>query len=340
MTGVTGMMAAGIVNRLFSARASVSQTYSTNTTQTTLNVSTLAGYRAGSTDITITVNNGVYLYSTSTATPALTISGATAGDTITLVNNGFTIGMGGAGGNANPQTAGSSPGFNGGPALSLGYGISLTNNSYIAGGGGGGGGSLGGGGGGGAGGGQGGTNSSVEYPAQPGGAGGAPGLAGADGISTSSGNFQRACSGGGGGRILPGVGGAELAGDDNIVYSNNGTPAQGIGDGGRGGGAGGGGGPFGYRDPSSGDLTPVKGFAGGSANTAAVNPTLEPNGNFWGQTAGGGGWGAAGGTVNQGQNSFTSGPIKGLGGSGGKAINLNGYTVTYLTTGTVWGAVS
>jgi hypothetical protein len=29
-----------------------------------------------------------------------------------------------------------------------------------------------------------------------------------------------------------------------------------------------------------------------------------------------------------------------VGGAGGKAINLNGFTVTYITTGTVWGAVS
>jgi hypothetical protein len=310
--------------------------FSSNTTQTTVSPALLTGYKAGKTRLTITVNSGVYVYSTDTAVAGLTISGFSAGDTVSIINNGFILGKGGNGGNANPLTAGSSPGFNGGPALSLGYGISLTNNSYIAGGGGGGGGSLGGGGGGGAGGGQGGTNSSVEYPAQPGGAGGAPGLAGENGISTSSGNFQRACSGGGGGRILPGVGGAELAGDDNIVYSNNGTPAQGIGDGGRGGGAGGGGGPFGFRDPSSGDLTPIKGFAGGSANTAAVNPTFT----FWGQTAGGGGWGAAGGTVNQGQDSFTSGPIKGLGGAGGRAITLNGFTVTYVTTGTIYGAVS
>jgi hypothetical protein len=28
------------------------------------------------------------------------------------------------------------------------------------------------------------------------------------------------------------------------------------------------------------------------------------------------------------------------GGAGGKAIALNGYTVTYLTTGTIYGAVS
>jgi hypothetical protein len=80
---------------------------------------------------------------------------------------------------------------------------------------------------------------------------------------------------------------------------------------------------------------------------------------------GGGGWGAAGGAGQQkttgpeystnivsgsggGSNSAGSnGTVAGAGtptdysgAAGGKAINLNGYTVTYLTTGTVWGAVS
>ena len=127
MTGVTGIMAAGIVNRLFSARATASQTFATNTTQTTLNVSTLAGYRAGSTDVTVTVNSGIYLYSTDTATPALTITGATAGDTVTLVNNGFIIGKGGQGANGSLASINVN-GLVGGPALSLGFNCSITNN--------------------------------------------------------------------------------------------------------------------------------------------------------------------------------------------------------------------
>ena len=127
MTGVTAMVAAGAVDRLFNFRVTISQTYSTNTTQTTLNVSTLSGYVAGATDVTITVNNGIYLYSTDTASAALTISGATAGDRVYLVNNGFIMGKGG------------DAGSNGGPALSLATPTFITNNSYIAGGGGGGG---------------------------------------------------------------------------------------------------------------------------------------------------------------------------------------------------------
>ena len=285
MTGVTGMMAAGIVNRLFSARASISQTYSTNTTQTTLNVSTLAGYRAGSTDVTITVNSGVYVYSTDTATPALTITGAATGDTILLVNNGFILGMGGAG-------ASSSAGSDGGPAINLGYNISLTNNSYIAGGGGGGGRRFSGGGGG-AGGGAGGSGSgggdgTGGSVGSAGGAGGGPG-GGGGGAGGGGGGFIPPFAmgpnspairgaGGGGGRILPGTGGAGANVDQ-------------------------------------------PGGGGGSANNAGSGASAS---------GGGGGWGAAGGTA-------TSG---GAGGAGGKAISLNGYTVTYVATGTIYGAVS
>jgi hypothetical protein len=79
---------------------------------------------------------------------------------------------------------------------------------------------------------------------------------------------------------------------------------------------------------------------------------------------GGGGWGAAGGSGRKqvtgpelgtptpgnggGSNSAGgNGSIAGAGsptifsgGAGGKAINLNGFSVTYITTGTIYGAVS
>jgi len=331
MTGVTGMMAAGIVNRLFSARASISQTYSTNTTQTTLNVSTLAGYRAGSTDVTITVNSGVYVYSTDTATPALTITGAATGDTILLVNNGFILGMGGTGASGNQlnQTIAATAG---GPAMSLGFNISITNNSYIAGGGGGGGGAIGGGG---AGGGPGGDL--YRGPgdlAAAGGAGGGPGSAGSNGgiapAVSGGGTSTNAGSGAGGGRILPGTGGAGSVGLGDGL-DNAQTAAQG---GGAGGGAsatqgliaqgilatgvGGGGGGWGAAGGSGGRQTtgpelgtPTPGNGGGS-NSAGGNGSIVGNG------------------------SFTS--ISGA--AGGRAISLNGFSVTYITTGTVWGAVS
>jgi len=275
-------------------RLTATQIYSTNTTQTTLNVSTLAGYAAGITDVTITVNSGVYVYSTDTATPALTITGATAGDTVTLVNNGFIIGKGGNG----TETAGfnASNGSPGGPAMSLGYNISITNNSFIAGGGGGGGAgpfpsnAL-------TGGGAGGGNGGGSGPNYYGGIGGGPGQAGAQGTS-NQGNFPNYGGGGGGGRILPGVGGF-----GSVFQTKPG-----------GGGAGGGSTVGGQNGGTAG--------SGGSAGNAG-----EDRGGF--SAGGGGGWGARGGNGGTGN-----------GGTGGKAINLNGYSVTYITAGTVYGAVS
>ena len=122
-------------------RSALSYVYSVNTTNSSLNISTISGYVAGRSDVTITVNSGVYVYATSTGSPGLTISGGTAGDTVTLVNNGYILGMGGAGGDGGsgspqPGIAGSS----GGTALSVTRAISITNNGTIAGGGGGGGG--------------------------------------------------------------------------------------------------------------------------------------------------------------------------------------------------------
>ena len=56
-------------------------------------------YVAGETDVTLTINSGVSVGSTSTGTYALqTGSGWATGDTITIVNNGTVIGKGGNGG--------------------------------------------------------------------------------------------------------------------------------------------------------------------------------------------------------------------------------------------------
>ena len=262
-------------------RVSLSYTFSVNTTETTITASSLPGYIAGKSDITITVNAGIYLYSTTTSTAALTITGANSGDVITLVNNGYIMGKGGDGA---PYARGSAAGA-GGPAISLGYNINVTNNSYIGGGGGGGGNCSGGGG---AGGGRGsGTNSS-------GGAGGGPGSSGSSGAQQGSGRYSMQY-GGGGGRIMPGSGAGQQGG----------------------GGAGGGGGH--YNSLGSGGTGGSAGGAGGNGSGSVAG-------------GGGGGWGAAGGSGVY----FGGFP----GAAGGKAIALNSYTVTYLTTGTIYGAVS
>jgi hypothetical protein len=212
-------------------------TISTNTTNANLRTLAIAAGWNQTTKVIATVGSGVYVYSTSTGTPGLTINGSWPNG-IFLVNNGFIIGMGGGGG-----------GDAGGNAISLGVSCTITNNSYIAGGGGGGAsnqsffyeGQATAGGGGGAVGGDGGgsswNNNQIGQSAQ-GGAGGLPGQPGQSGESFSFGynNDLNVTGGGGGGRILTAssngdAGSASFAGS----ASAGGTWGSSAGDGGAGG---------------------------------------------------------------------------------------------------------
>jgi hypothetical protein len=245
-------------------RVALSVTFSANTANATVAIASIPGYIAGTSDITVTINSGVYLFATSTGASGLTFSGGSSGDTLTIVNNGFIIGQGGNGGD---QTA--APSTPGGPALSLSYPATINNTNpaaFVAGGGGGGG--FGGnnvaGGGGGAGGGNGGGGTGGV-----GGAGGGLGAAGANGSPSGAGGgfgggaggggggvdnggpkspgVQPGLGGGGGGKVLPGVGGAGGVGTN-----------------------------------------PAFGGAGGSANAGGTPSSAG---------AGGGGWGASGGST-------------------------------------------
>jgi hypothetical protein len=264
-----------------SNRATVNFTYSASAQSPSLNLSSLGGYVAGTTDFTVTVNSGVYLWSDASGSYGLNITGGTTGDTLTIVNNGFIMGRGGASG----LGSGRSAPVAGGPALNLGFGMSsctinhTSGTGYIGGGGGGGGGYFDGmssaGGGAGAGGGGGGGAAS-------GGSIGSTGAQGNAGSAAGAGGGQGFPSGGGGGRIFPGTGGA-------------------------GGTCGGGGG------------------GGGSSNNPGANMAGGQ-----GCGSGGGGWGASGGSQQQ------------AGAAGGKAINTNGKSITYVSgvNARVWGAVN
>jgi hypothetical protein len=174
-------------------RATLSSTYSSNQTNVNITVSSQSGYISGKTDITITINAGVIISSSSTGTAAFIIGGTNAGDTVTIINNGTIVGKGGAGGTGGGgQQQPGSAGGNGGPAISLGCAVTLTNNGTIGGGGGGGGGgsimsgantvtTRGGGGGGGAGYGAGGTYNGSAGSATAGGGGGSNGSSGGSG---------------------------------------------------------------------------------------------------------------------------------------------------------------
>jgi hypothetical protein len=333
-----------------SNRRTASYVYSSPASNQTLNITTLSGYIAGLSCITITVNPGVYVYSTSTSTPALAITGGTPGDNVRLVNNGYIMGQGGTGadGGYNTYTPYEGP-YPGGPAISLSYPVTIDNtngSAYI--GGGGGGGAYGYtyyeatsdspasfdsyGGGGGAGGGS--TNTKYaefvlyngcclvyQYEYYPGAAGGYIGQAGATPGVSSYGDFTSK-NGGGGGRIFPGVGG--LGGGGYLSDGVRDTR-------GHGGGAGGGGAAacnvYFYGGDNTGD--------GGSANNPG-NPSYSwyyRGGYRIASTingGGGGGWGASGGPSYAGH------------GAGGKAVVLNGKSVTWVSGDTtrVWGGVS
>ena len=156
-----------------------------------------AGWGASS-KVVATINSGIYVYSNVTSTPGLTINGSFPAG-VTLVNNGFIVGMGGAGGNG-----GSGSGSNAGLATLISVAVTINNTSgTIAGGGGGGGGgtscysgcpcfgfgAYGGAGGGGGGGRTGLTNSSGGAPdATPGNSGYHNQQPGAAGTSTAAGS--------------------------------------------------------------------------------------------------------------------------------------------------------
>ena len=234
-------------------------TISSNQTNLNLRTWALANGWNGSSAANITVAAGVYIYATSTGNAGLTTGSFPGG--LTIVNNGYIIGMGGAGGS-------NAAGGAGGIAITLNVNTSITNNGYIAGGGGGGGTGggdpTGAGGGGGAGGGNG-ANGKLSGYTLAGGTGGGPGAAGTNGVGgwneAKYGGYTFSGGGGGGGRILPGTGGAAQPNSPDTT-------------GGRGGGAGGGGGCY------------YNAGAGGSGGSAGGN----------GNAAGGGGWGSSGGS--------------------------------------------
>lgn len=212
-------------------------------------------YSAGASDITVTVNPGVTVGSTSTGSYAMLVpSSFSPGDTVTIINNGTIQGMGGAGGAGGSVPVGNpfpgSPGAGGGNALYVNRPTTVTNNGTIAGGGGGGGGgggafaafpkqtnsAGGGGGGGGAGfnGGGGGSGGSATFgtnfkvPGSPGGGGTSPaGGGGGAGGSAPGVPIAAGPGGSGGGRGASGSSG-----------SNSSTPGPAPSGGGAGGGAG------------------------------------------------------------------------------------------------------
>ena len=317
----TGIPSSGAISLIqfygLSSEFAFTKTVSSNTQEYSLNTDLTANGWDGSSpvNVSITINSGIYVWSDDTAIAGFTIGTLPAGSTVSIINNGYIIGKGGRGA---PITS-----TNGGDAIKIEYDVSITNNSYIAGGGGGGGGggftdgtftpSVGGGGG--TGGGQGGYD--TTRTTLVGGAGGAIGLSGSNGqVDSAAGDG----TGGGGGRILTGTGGA---GQTAYNGTNPGTFAAS----GLGGGTGGSGAAACWGGPGQ----PKASTGGSGGNGSSVGGVGTGTGPYF-AGGGGGGWGASGGL---GDNIVSSNP-----GSGGKAVNLNGKSVTWLATGTRYGAIS
>jgi hypothetical protein len=291
-------------------RSTIPVVLSSTQANCTVAISTLSGYVAGSSNITITVNAGVYLYSTNSANAGLTISGGTTGDTITVVNNGYIMGLGGNGGTgvALPTVGGSAIKL----ALTAGQTptVVVTNgaSAYIGGGGGGGGGSYGqtpsGGGGGGAGGGIGGYNLSTN--------GGLPGQSGGNPASFV---YEGGC----GGRIFTGLGTGIGTGG-----SYSGTPPYVLAFGGK---AGGGGGTWNSTAGGGGGGWGGQGASGLFVTSGITYPISGGNG---GTTSSGGPTNVAGGTTTY-----------QIGAAGGKSIDFNGFSCTVTgTTANIYGTYS
>ena len=130
------------ISHFYGKSSQFSFTISSDTTNASLSTLATAAGWDGSSALVATINSGVYVYSTSTGTPALTVSGSYPAG-VSLINNGYIVGMGGTGGygysGTNYPNYGHA-GYSGGGALSVSSAISITNNGTIAGGGGGGGG--------------------------------------------------------------------------------------------------------------------------------------------------------------------------------------------------------
>ena len=166
-----------------------------------------AGWNQSS-NVQATLAGGVWIYSATTATPALTIDGSWPGG-VTLINNGNIVGMGGDGGTA-PGGAGNGPGAGGGTGIAVSTSVTIQNNSNVAGGGGGGG--------------SGGTSSLGSYAFYRGGGGGG----GQTGLQNSSGGggFNAGGSGTSGGAGGGGAGQVVTAGQ---YYGGNGGSGGGWG---------------------------------------------------------------------------------------------------------------
>lgn len=214
-----------------SNRATINLTISGNVQNYDVYTNRGPTYIAGGSDITVTVNPGIIVGSSSVPGYSMLVPSAfSPGDTVRIVNNGSILGMGGTGGNgaAALGPAVGAPGSSGGSAVFVNRPTTITNNGTIAGGGGGGGG-----------GGRGQPRSGgfICGGGGGGGAGNSGGAGGAFGVPTNN-EFQpyQAGSATNGGSGTPSSGGAGGSGGRNApganLFGGPGGPGGGLGSGG------------------------------------------------------------------------------------------------------------
>lgn len=151
--GASGTFSAGTIKysdfygkRKTSPTNNISLTITSNTAD--VNIFTLAGSPAGTSNVTVTINSGVYCYASNVTNYGIrTGSGWVAGTVINIICNGNIVGCGGKGGNnyTSNATGGfvsytSLAGQTGGTAFLAEFNCGITGTGSINGGGGGGGG--------------------------------------------------------------------------------------------------------------------------------------------------------------------------------------------------------
>ncbi|MBC7419720.1 MAG: hypothetical protein H7328_03235, partial [Bdellovibrio sp.] len=104
------------------------------------NIFTAAGSPVAAVAVTVTINSGVVVGSSSTGSTSMVTGTFPSGSTITIINNGSILGAGGSGSNGGGGGGNGGTGSAGGPAFLAQFAVTITNNGTIGGGGGGGGG--------------------------------------------------------------------------------------------------------------------------------------------------------------------------------------------------------
>ena len=137
LSNLYGMVRRPQLSLPYANNSSFSQaTFAPSGSNVTYSGSTVSGYIAGQSDITVTIPSGTTIYSTSTGTAAITFSGFSSGDEVRIDNYCVIAGKGGDGGTPNGAAGGDAINYN--PANAAFYPYNYSG-ATIAGGGGGGG---------------------------------------------------------------------------------------------------------------------------------------------------------------------------------------------------------